>query len=82
MSWNAAKRVLSYGYPNVAGIRWAPMVGSAPTCRWWNRNRAAPDEETRLCASITARALFHLLLDHPPSAKSRWSIAWAPRRRI
>ena len=37
MSWNAAKRILTYGYPMWPGIPTAPTAGSAPTCRWWSR---------------------------------------------
>jgi len=40
MSWNAAKRVLSTATPMWRGIRREPMVGSAPICRWRNRNRS------------------------------------------
>ena len=86
MSWNAAKRVLSYGYRNVA---WYPdgyrRLGARQPAGRWKRSlsrgrvkkrRMTTNEETaspRWCA-LPVRYSISCWITRP-SANSRWSIA-------
>ena len=77
MSWNAAKRALSYGYPNVAWYPegtdgWEranlPLAESQPEPR-------ADEEATGCRASVRRRRYSISCWIMRPSANSRWSIA-------